>query len=241
MPLRGGFLFDLPFGKIYTPNLTPHETGIGKISDAQLARAVRHGVRHDDLSMLPFMQFQYLSDEDLSAIISFLRSQEPVETHHPRFELNFMGKAINAFLIKPDGAVGEVAHSVQRDTTATYGKYLVNAVANCRSCHTERSPLTAEYIGKDLAGGNTFDHPEKGFVLTTPNLTPDPKTGRIYGWTFEMFRDRFRTGKLIPESEMPWDQYKRLSDDDLKAIYNYLVTVQPVEKEITVMAMLEKE
>lgn len=241
LPLCGGYVFDLDFGKVYTSNLTPDATGIANISDGQITRAIRHGVRHDNLAMLPFMQFQYLSDEDLTAIVSFLRSQPPVRNDVSRFDLNFLGKAINAFLIKPDGAKGEVAKTVTPDTTAAYGKYMVNAVANCRSCHTERSQLTAEFIGEELAGGNTFEHPEKGFTLTTPNLTPDPKTGRIHDWTFEMFRDRFRTGKLIPESEMPWNQFKHLSDNDLNAIYKYLMSVPPVENEITVMAMTEKQ
>jgi mono/diheme cytochrome c family protein len=183
------------------------------------------------------MQFQNLSDDDLTAIVSFLRSQPAVKNELPRAELNFLGQAVNAFLIKPAGPDGDVPVSVKPDTTADYGKYLVMAVANCRSCHTERSALTGEYTGEELAGGNTFEHPEKGYTLTTPNLTPDPKTGRIHDWTYEMFRDRFRTGRLIPDSEMPWDQFKRLSDDDLKAIYKYLMSLPPVENEIQVMTM----
>jgi hypothetical protein len=63
----------------------------------------------------------------------------------------------------------------------------------------------------------------------TPNLTPDKETGRITGWSQEQFIDRFRQQKIIAVSDMPWDQFRNMSDDDLKAIYKYLVTLKPIK------------
>ena len=68
-------------------------------------------------------------------------------------------------------------------------------------------------------------------VFVTPNLTPDPKTGHIAGWTEEQFLARFRAGRLIEGSHMPWSLFGRMSDDDIRAIYRYLRTLPPVENE----------
>ena len=87
-----------------TPNLTPDkETGIGNISDAELARSLRYMVSHKNKFMAPFMAFQGLSNEDLTAIISFLRSQEPVKHKVEPSEYRFLGKALLAFgALKPE-------------------------------------------------------------------------------------------------------------------------------------------
>jgi hypothetical protein len=59
LPLAGGSELKLPFGTIYTPNLTPDvETGIGAVDDRVLARMIRHGVLHDGRAALPFMSYQ---------------------------------------------------------------------------------------------------------------------------------------------------------------------------------------
>jgi hypothetical protein len=58
--------------------------------------------------------------------------------------------------------------------------------------------------------------------------TPDPTTGHITQWTAEQFIARFRVGRVREGSHMPWAQYARMSDDDLRAIYMYLRTLEPV-------------
>lgn len=230
--LKGGYEFRLPIGTFYSPNITPdEETGIGKISDPLLARSLRHGVRHDGRAMIPFMPFQNLSDMDLTALISFLRSQPPVQNKVPDHGYNFLGKAVYAFLLKPEGPVGTPPVSVAQDSTVAYGKYLVYSVANCRGCHTDRSLTTGAYIGPDLAGGFKMDSQlEPGKALISPNLTPDPETGRIYHWTQQDFINRFRKGRQIDISEMPWESFQQLSENDLIAIYKFLQTVKPVNK-----------
>ena len=84
-----------------------------------------------------------------------------------------------------------------------------------------------DYVGEPLAGGTEFE--EKGLpTLVSTNLTPHP-SGRIYGWSQETFIQRFRMGKLIPYSHMPWESFSRMNDVELKAIYNYLRTLKPVD------------
>src|SRR5678815_3824792 len=84
VPLVGGFVFDIPPGQFYTRNLTPDpETGLGNVSDSAIARALRFGVGHDGRALLPFMEMQGLSDEDLQAVVSYLRRQPPVRNAVP--------------------------------------------------------------------------------------------------------------------------------------------------------------
>lgn len=222
VPLMGGFTFELPLGKVYAKNITPDmETGIGRRTDAELARVLRYGVHANGDAVFNFMPFQHTSDEDLRAIISYLRSTEPVKNRVPDHELNALGKSVRAFMVKPVGPTDPVPVSVKPDTTATYGKYLVFSVANCRGCHTQRQ-LTGEYTGPLLAGGNPMG--EKDLALTPPNLTTD-SSSRIFGWSKEKFMGRFREGKKIAFSHMPWESYNRMTDEELTAIYNYLITV----------------
>ena len=81
----GGFEMDAPGGGVITtPNLTPDpETGIGKWSDADIKRAVREGVRPNDAQLVPIMAFgayRNMSEEDMDAIIAYLRSLKPIKT-----------------------------------------------------------------------------------------------------------------------------------------------------------------
>ena len=220
VPLTGGFEFKLPLGTIYSKNITPDKTtGIGKYTDGEIARALRYGVHPDGTVVYDFMQLHNLSDEDLTAIISFLRSQQPVEHAVPPHSLNLMGNAVKAFLVRPVGPTGEVPAKVTRDTTAAYGRYLVLNVAECSGCHTQRD-MTGQVIGPPFAGGGNVE----GFI--TPNITLHP-SGRIYKWSKKDFIDRFRKGRLIPGSPMPWNSFGRMSDDELTAVYNFLKTVKP--------------
>jgi len=229
LPLKGGLNFDLPIGTLYSKNITPDdETGIGKLPDSVIARSLRYGVARDGRALFDFMPFHNLSDEDLVAVLSFLRSQAPVENKVKDNELNFMGKAVKAFLIKPVGPDGEVEKTITPDTTADYGKYLTHYVTNCRGCHTNRSLMTGEYTGPFFAGGLKLEAAD-GSYCVTPNLTPDKETGKLTGWTQQQFIDRFRLKKIITASDMPWDQFRKMSDNDLKAIYQYLVSLEPVK------------
>ncbi len=236
--LSGGFNFVLPIGIVYAPNITPdEETGIGKLTDQELARSLRYGVRHDGKALIDFMPFYDISDSDLIALISFLRTQEPIKNMRPQNEWNFIGKAVLAFLIEPVGD-GEVPSAPPIDSTAEYGKYLAASVANCRGCHTNRDMMTGTYIGTDYAGAAKFEVVDQhgniisGKHLVTPNLTPDEETGRMSGWSKKDFITRFRKGRVITGSPMPWGPFSRMSDMELTALYKYLTSLEPVKNEI---------
>src|SRR5580765_653107 len=93
VPLSGGHLFDLPIAKIYSKNITPDSaTGIGRYTDAEIARALRYGVHPDGTAVFDFMPFHNTSDEDLTAIISYLRSQKPVKNYLPGNSYSLLGK-----------------------------------------------------------------------------------------------------------------------------------------------------
>ena len=232
VPLVGGGTFELPFGTFHAPNLTPdEETGIGRATDAQLARMLRHNIRVSGRVAIPFMEFQNLSDEDVVAVISFLRSQEPVRNEIPAAEVSLLGKILMTFMIKPvDGEPPVTAPA--EEVTVERGRYVANNIANCVGCHSERSMVDGSYTGPRFAGGmlmTVTGDETRGFV--TPNLTPDPATGRIASWTEDQFVARFRAGTQFPETHMPWNAFMRMSDTDLRAIYRFLSSLEPVVNE----------
>jgi mono/diheme cytochrome c family protein len=233
-PLSGGYSFSLPFGTFYSANLTPDEaTGIGRYTDGQLARVLRHGVRLDGRAALPFMEFQNLSDEDIVALISFLRSRQPVRNEVPAHELNAVGKSIFALLIRPAGpAATPPATAPAEEATVERGAYLANNVANCAGCHTQRSQMDGSYTAARFSGGmQMVSDEDPTLMFVTPNLTPDSATGHIYGWSEEQFLARFRAGRIIAGSHMPWAPFAKMSDTDLRAIYRYLQSLAPVTNE----------
>jgi mono/diheme cytochrome c family protein len=236
LPLSGGWEITIPPGTFRAPNITPDmETGIGKFTDPQLARALRYSVKHDGSVLVPFMPFQEMSDEDVIAVISFLRSQPAV--HHdvkPR-ELTFLGKAIVAFgLIKPQGPNNTPPKMATKDTTATYGKYIANSVSNCVGCHTDRDLKTGKFTGVPFAGGFKMppDAFSEGYGFVTPNITPDKETGIMANWNEATFISRFKAGRAHKGSPMPWESFSKLDSLELKALYSYLHTMQPVSKKI---------
>jgi mono/diheme cytochrome c family protein len=220
--LSGGYEFDLSIAKIYSRNITPDSTtGIGRYSDAEIARALRYGVGPDGRAILDFMPFHNTSDEDLAAIISYLRAQKPVKKEIPENTYSTMGRIVKAFLVKPVGPDGEVPVSVKIDSSAAYGKYLALNVSNCAGCHTKRD-MAGGYTGELFSGGSEIEG------IVTPNLTTD-SSSRIFTWDQQKFISRFREGKKIQQSPMPWNSFKRMSDDDLIAIYKFLKTLPPVK------------
>ncbi len=232
--LKGGFEFLLPFGVIRTPNITSDkETGIGALTDGEIARVLRNGVFPDGRAVFDFMPFHDLSDEDLTAVISYLRTLPPVHNPVVNREVNFIGKAVSAFLITPVGPSAVPPRRVVPDTTAAYGKYIANSIANCVGCHTNRDLMTGAFVGPKFAGGFSMPSdvmPELTF--TTPNITPDPETGHIAQWTEEVFLHRFRQGVQIAGTPMPWGSFKNMSDLEVKALYRYLQTVEPVRNKV---------
>jgi mono/diheme cytochrome c family protein len=234
IPLSGGYSITIPPGTFYAPNLTPDpETGIGGRTDGELARILRHGVRHDGRAAVPFMEFQDTSDDDLIAVISYLRSQAPVRNAVPDHRITFLGKALLATVIKPVGPNGSPpAHAPEQAPTVERGEYVAITLAQCAACHTERSLRDGSYLGTPFAGGMVF--PIEGneeVVAVSSNLTPDPETGIMAGWSEDRFVERFQSGVGVKDSPMPWGPFARMHEDDLRAVYRYLQTLEPVRNE----------
>lgn len=236
IPMSGGRLFELPIGNIHTPNITSDkETGIGGKSDGEIARVLRYGVKTNGHALFPFMPFYDIAESDLLAIVSYLRTLEPVKNKVQDNEFNFMGNVVRAFVMKPEGMKTEnrpkILTTVNPDSSIQYGEYLARYVANCVGCHTDRDLKTGEFIGPEFAGG--FKLPGEGNITVTmvsPNISPDPETGVMYNWDEAMFIKRFRAGRAIKESPMPWGPFSRMSDLELKALYRFLKTVKPVKQ-----------
>src|ERR1041385_2848248 len=175
-------------------------------------------------SAIPFMEYHEMSDADIAALISFLRAQPPVHNPVPDQQLNLLGKAAMAFMIKPIGpAATPPVESPAQAPTVERGGYLVNAVANCAGCHTTRSMVTGAYTGARLAGGTPMESSANSAIkLTPPNITA---AGKPSEWTEDQWVARFHAGERIAGSPMPWQAFRRITDDDLRAIYRYLKTV----------------
>ena len=99
----------------------------------------------------------------------------------------------------------------------------LSAIGNCHVCHTAVG-------GRSFAGGRPLETPF-GTVYGT-NITPDPDSG-IGRWSEQAFRRALREGidregrHLYPV--FPYEYYTRLSDEDIRALYAYLMTREPVQ------------
>jgi mono/diheme cytochrome c family protein len=211
------------------PNLTPDpETGIGRASDDALARAIREGIGLDGralFALMPYGEFRRLPDEDVAAIVVYLRSLKPVRNPLPRTALPFPLSVIMRGVPQPlDGPVP----APDLSTAEKRGEYVLRTSA-CHHCHTPMRRGQPD-AALDMAGGNGFESPT-GTVFAT-NLTPDP-TG-IGHYDAATFVQVMRTGKLgTLHPAMPWALYSRMNDEDLGAIFAYLRTLRPVKHVVT--------
>jgi mono/diheme cytochrome c family protein len=232
-PLTGNHLFRLPLGELYSPNITSDaETGIGRRTDGELARVLRHGVRADGRAAFPLMSYGQMSDADLTAVISFLRSQPPARLAVPDHQLTLLGKALMAFAIAPETLAEPPQQASPAGPSAARGEYLANSLSSCVECHTDRDPQSGSFVGPKFAGGQRMDlAADSTKVAVPPNLTPDPKTSPIGRWDEDVFVSRFRVGETVAGTPMPWGAYARMNDEDLRGVYRYLRSLPPVEHE----------
>jgi mono/diheme cytochrome c family protein len=242
VPLRGGLAFPAaPLGTIYSRNLTPDpETGIGRYSDGQLARMMRYSVRPDGKAVIQLMMpFHNMSDEDLVAIISYLRAQAPVRHEVPENDYTVIGKVIKSlvplFKPRPADAVHPPATSPPEAPTKERGEYLARYVGNCDGCHTKHDQLTFSPVVPEFSGGEEMEpaalpgaDPKEWY--RSPNLTPGK------GTVFSKFVDRatwiarFKVGgRHHAGSPMPWESFSRMSDADLGALYEFFKTLPPAD------------
>jgi hypothetical protein len=221
-PLEG-----LP-GRVVPPNITPDpETGAGTWTDDQLARAIREGIGHDGralFSFMPYPHFRHMSDEDLASVIVYIRSIPPIRKALPKTEIIFPVK----YLMRSDPQpITEPVPPPDLSTPVSRGKYLVT-IAGCSDCHTPQAQGKS-IPGLDFAGGFLLKGPWG--TVASANITPDP-SGISY-YDEDMFLTVIRTGYVKQARRinqiMPWADYRHLTDEDLKAIFAYLRTLQPVK------------
>jgi len=246
VPLKGGVSFPLgPLGTIRPANLTPDpRTGIGRYQDGEVFRMMRHAVKPDGTATLALMMpFWDMADEDLVAVVSYLRSMEPVEHGVPDNKWTFMGKAVRALAptFKPVKDPSPPKEAPPMAPTVERGEYLARFVGNCVGCHTARDPMTFEAIGPEFAGGMEFEpwpefHDAIGvdpdLWTKSPNITPHPNSALTKFKTVDEWLTRFRQGRVIMHSPMDWGPFSRMTDEDLEALWLFLNSLEPIENDV---------
>jgi len=237
-PLSGGLRLGLgPLGAVYSKNLTPDaQTGIGRYSDAQVARMMRWAVRPDGrATVVPMMPFGDMAEDDLAAIISYLRAQPPVRNLVPANEWTLMGKVIKSFvsIAKPRKSINPAQTAPPQRMTKERGEYLARYVANCAGCHTPRDPNTFTATGPDFSGGFemgplALPGADPTVRFRTPNITPKAGGALMKFPDRETFIARFQKGgRHYAGSPMPWEAFARMTTEDIGALYEYLHSLEP--------------
>jgi hypothetical protein len=90
---------------------------------------------------------------------------------------------------------------------------------------------TGALVGPRLGGATDFEPSAEG-SWSPPNITSDPETGRLGKLSEDDFVARFRMGRVIPHSPMPWQNFRTMHEDDLRAVYRYLKTVPAVHRDV---------
>ncbi|MBI2420168.1 MAG: cytochrome C [Ignavibacteriales bacterium] len=237
----GGERFDEPNagipGILFSANITP--ANLSRYTDGELLRTITQGVNKENKALfplMPYLSYNHLTREDAYAIIAYIRSLPSVEhvvgESSLDFPMNMIVKTIPAETFTPTAPI-------DTSDTKAYGKYLVG-IAACGDCHTQMEK--GQFVeGMAFAGGREFRLPIG--VLHSSNITPDKQTG-IGGWSREQFTGKFKTfdsdtGRNIPVGDgefntiMPWTMYAGMTEHDLGAIYDYLMTVKPVSNQVT--------
>jgi mono/diheme cytochrome c family protein len=207
-----------PIGTAVGSNLTRGTGGVGSaMSDADWVSAIRYGVRRDgtSLMLMPSQAFTNMSDEDLGALIAWVKQLPPVDREIPRSHFKLLGRILLGagrlpMLTAPNTRHAPTGSAVPAEATAPYGKYLVE-IAGCRGCH-----------GPNLSGADVGGPPG---VPPASNLTP----GGLVNWTQDDFRRAIREGKrpdgTVLNEFMPWEAYAKLTDLEVEAIWLYLRSV----------------
>jgi len=233
-PFAGGRALKTPFGTFYGPNITPDpQAGIGRWTEADFVRAMRHGKRPDGANYFPafpYSSFTRISDNDLRDLWAFLRTLAPSNRANQPHDLRFpFGWRL---LVAPWKWLfftpGPLVENKQRTPVLDRGAYLVNALGHCGECHTPRNFLGGPKRDRFLAGGKGPDGKR------IPNLTPT----RLKKWDDRELRDFLQTG-LTPDGdtanetmdEVIRNTTSRLTAEDLAALMAYLRSLPPLSEE----------
>jgi mono/diheme cytochrome c family protein len=231
-PYAGGLAFKLPFGTLYSSNITADKnTGIGNWSDDDFVRALHDGIRHDGQRLypaFPYTSYSLLSRDDVLAIKAYLFSLPAVDQATPPPDLSFpfnqrwaMG-FWNAAFFKS----ARFAPVAEKSAEWNSGAYAAIALAHCAECHTPRN------IGFALDHRNELS----GAVVNgwrAPNITSDPAHG-IGKWTDAELYQYLRFGHAAghgsaggPMGEAVENSLQYLDRQDAQALITYLRSIPP--------------
>jgi mono/diheme cytochrome c family protein len=236
-PYAGGREFPLPLAKVYSTNLTADkETGLGNWTDQQIRDAVTKGIRPDGERLLPIMPYEAYSgmaEEDLKALIVYLRTLKPVRKPTPQLKTwaPFYRPLATGVWSKVF-AKTFVAPAKAPQAGIERGRYLVEHVSVCGDCHTPRNLLGVPKRKLYLAGAKKGEGPLGAEV---PNITPDKETG-IGEWKREDIAEVLLTGTM-PDfdnvqglmAEVIEAGFKNMKKEDALAIADYLKSIPPVK------------
>jgi mono/diheme cytochrome c family protein len=234
VPFAGGRALKTPFGTFYGPNITSHpQAGLGRWTEADFMRAMRHGERPDGANYFPafpYPSFTKISDNDLRDLWAYLRtlapSARPSQDHDLWFFFGwrFLVTGWKWMFFTPGAFVADAkaAPAVNR------GAYLVQALGHCGECHTPRNFLGGPIISRYLAGGKG---PEGKNI---PNLTPTRLKKKGDGELKEFLVTGIDADGDVPAEamgEVIRNTTSQLAPADLAALIAYLRTVPPVSNE----------
>lgn len=241
---RGGEVFDestgLP-GVVISKNITPYS--LGDWSDGELFRVITGGLQNDGDALFPLMPYdayRIMDERDLLAIIAYLRTLDPIENDVPDHQLQFpLSLIVNSIPREAE------LRTVNRDDPVEYGEYLAT-LSGCTWCHTPMNATQQIIPELSLAGSHDFFMGD--FVVRSSNISSDSETG-IGSWSREDFIARFRefqgeAGRTMPigpdgfNTLMPWTMYADMTDEDLTAIYTFLMQSEPQRNEVTIFEKL---
>lgn len=230
--MAGGLEIPEPFGTWRSPNITPaRRTGIGDWTDAQIITAIREGKRPDGSRLYPIMpypNYNKLSDTDAQAVVAFLRSLPATEN----MVRGNTALKLPKFPVPPPAGKGPSPGDLR-----AYGEYLAT-LAHCNQCHTPMTPKGMPDRTKPYAGGMHFEIPVLGTGrLYAANITPDKKTG-IGTWTDAQITTaitslRKRDGKpIVGPMAISGANWSRLRPRDVKAMVTFLRGLKPIRHKV---------
>jgi len=229
----GGLAFPLPFGTLYSTNITPDKaTGIGDYSDQDFLNAVHRGIRRDGANLypaMPYTSYTYMTDADALAIKAYLFSLAPVHSAGQANTLTFpfnqrWGMSIWSFFFNEN--VRFAPNSAQ-SAAWNRGAYIAEALAHCGECHTPRNLAFAldnrkKFGGAVTAGWHAF------------NISSDKGSG-IGGWSDDDVFAYLSKGHALgrgtaagPMGEAVDQSFSQMSQADINAIAVYLRSVPAV-------------
>jgi mono/diheme cytochrome c family protein len=239
----GGRAFPIPFGTVYSTNLTQDkDTGLGAWTDQQLFDAMAKGHRRDGswiLPVMPYEKYSGMAQEDLKALIAFLKTLKPVKKPTPELKswAPFARSLGTSFYLKIFGRFGQSPVQAPKGGVER-GRYLVDHVSLCGDCHTPRNSIGVPQPSLYMAGTDQKSGPLGEAV---PNITPDKETG-IGDWKREDIAELLISGTkpdldnvqglMYEVIQGTPHGYKDMKKEDALAIADYLKTIAPIKNKV---------